>query len=119
MKKMLMLLVSVMFLTGCGNKSNLRCILNEYEFEDGKINIEVIYDLDEQEYVESSTKKENRFYDDEKDAKEFYEEHTTFGTMKSDTEVEYYEALTFKEKAQAETIKSAMEAQGYLCEYKN
>jgi len=39
--------------------------------------------------------------------------------MKSDTEVEYYEALTFKEKAQAETIKSAMEAQGYLCEYKN
>lgn len=119
MKKMLICLISIICLTGCGSKSTLRCVIKDYEFEDGKMDVEVIYSLDEQEYVVSSVKKEYRIYDDENSANTFYSEHESYCEMKSDTDVEYYEALTFNEKALSETIKSAMEAQGYLCEYKN
>lgn len=119
MKKVIVALV-MFLIVGCGSNKNteLVCTYNDLEFEEGKMNVTIIYGLDKQGYVKTSSKSEHRFYENKKDATSFYEKHKDYSRVINEKEIEYLEAKSYTEKYKSDVIKDAMEGQKYICEYK-
>lgn len=121
MKKVItLLLMMVLVITGCGkeNKKILSCEMNDVKFDEGKMNVVLEIELDKKDIVLSTIQTEKRTYDKKSDATSFYNLHKNTVTKESDKVLIYKGKTEYSDKVKAESLKSALEGQGYKCEYK-
>lgn len=114
--KKLILLISVLLISGCSNNSKLKCVREYKDFETGTIKAVVTYNITEDNKIISSTKVETIVFADEFEASEFIAKNENVKKVNS-KEVEYTVETNYEEKVEVDVIKSAMESQEFICGY--
>ena len=116
--KKIMVIFMLFLLVGCYKKDELSCYKKDVNFEYGKMDRFVSFSIDKEDYVTSSTVQENRKYDNKENAFSFLDANSEYVEKKSDTELTYIETTNYEKKVLSASIKHAMEAQEYTCNYK-